>query len=430
MNLRSSSVVRLLLPVLAAVIGVVSCYAQTGTDIVAYEEDDDISIREDSVVIEGWDFEDFEVKIPRFVKLRNNHIIMNGANWNGLRKRLSRHDTIPFSIVHIGDSHLQADISTGYLRSQLQFDYGDAGRGLIAPLKLSRTNEPVDYYFRSDHSWSPLKFMSANWPRTMGFTGTSLTPSSSRTEITVGSRVTDTYSTFTDLTLMYCGDVEIEGVTLDDGTEIPNPAVVYSDNKARILLPKPTGKASVIFRTFNGFSLFGAYLSGARPGIFYNVIGNNGATYSSYNRVPQMGHGVASMHPDLIIISLGTNEAFGRFDEARQIDAIDKLIKDLRRTNPGADFLLVTPMECQRRSGKGFIINRNVKSVRYTILQYGKDHHIPVYDWYEIAGGDGASGKWVSEGLFGRDRIHHTVKGYRVEGFMLYDALIKEFNRK
>lgn len=389
---------------------------------LVYADDDERAIREDSIVIEGWEFEDFEVRIPRFVKLKSNHIDMNGADWSGLRKRLAEHEKVPFSIVHIGDSHLQADISTGYVRSQMQFDYGDAGRGLVVPLKLSRTNEPVDYYFRSTGSWSPIKFMSSHWSRTMGFTGASLAASTAGpVEITVGSRVTDTYSTFSEITLYYSGELKVDRVKLDDGTVIESPVTSNSDGALTVFLPKTTGNVTLTVTPGKGCMLFGAYLSGDRPGLFYNVIGNNGATYSSYNRVPDMGKGVASLHPDLVIISLGTNEAFGYFDEARMIDNIDKLVNEIRHNNPGAKILLVTPMECQRKGS----INHNVKNVRNTIVQYGKDHHIAVYDWYDIAGGDHASEKWVKEGLYGRDRIHHTVRGYRVQGYMLYDALTK-----
>lgn len=400
-------------------VGILSASAVSLQTEQSVLDDDDSAIREDSVVIEGWEFEDFEVRVPGFINLRKNNITMNGADWSGLRNDLARHDTVPFSIVHIGDSHLQADISTGYTRQQMQFDYGDAGRGLIVPLRLSRTNEPVDYYFKSPSSWSPLKFMSVNWPRTMGFTGASLKTGMSQVEITVGSRVTDTYSTFSDLWIFHGGDVVVEQVVLDDGTTIENPTTSYDRGLAKIYLPKPTGSATIRLRPGNDFSLYGAYLSGARPGLFYNVIGNNGATYFSYNRIPEMGRSVSLMHPNLIIISLGTNEAFGRVDHGRMIDAIDNLVSSLKQSNPKAKLLLVTPMECQRKGA----INSNVKVISNIIAQYGKDHHIAVYDWYHIAGGDGASRKWIAEGLYGGDRIHHTVKGYRLQGFMLYQAL-------
>lgn len=409
-------------------VGATNAFPVIRQDIVDNEDYDDSTIREDSVVIEGWEFEDFDVKIPRFINLKNNHIGMNGSDWTSLKKRLANHEVKPFSILHIGDSHLQADISTGYVRAQMQFDYGDAGRGLVVPLRLCRTNEPVDYFFKSDNAWTPLKFMSAHWPRTMGFTGASLLPNSTDVTVNIGSRVTDSFSTFSDISLLHSGQISVNYIILDDGSRMDNPHVEYGDGVSKIILMKPVGNITVNFCPGNNFSLYGAYLSGHRPGLFYNVIGNNGATYSSYNRIPAMGKSTSRLNPDLIIISLGTNEAFGRFDMARMLDSIDKLVKELQRNNPSAELLLTTPMECQRRSGRGYTINNNVKLVRNAIMMYGKDNHIPVYDWYEIAGGDRASSKWIEEGLYGRDRIHHTVKGYKVQGFMLYDALTKALN--
>ncbi len=410
-------------------VGTATLFASPRQDILDYE-DDESEIREDSVVIEGWEFEDFDVKIPRFVHLKDNNIIMNGANWTNLQKKLAAHETHPFSIVHIGDSHLQADISTGYVRSQMQFDYGDAGRGLIVPLKLNRTNEPVDYFFKSDNPWTTLKFMSAHWPRRMGFTGVSLLPNTQNVSLNIGSRVTDSFSTFSELSLLHFGDLKVNSVVLDDNTRIDNPTVDYGSDVTKIFLPKSVGNVTVNLTAGNDFALNGAYLSGHRPGLIYNVIGNNGATYSTYNRISGMGREVARLQPNLIIISLGTNEAFGNFNMARMIGSIDRLVKELHRNNPDSELLLVTPMECQRRSGKGYAVNQNVKSVRDAIMMYGKDNHIPVYDWYTVAGGAGASSKWIDEGLYGRDRIHHTVKGYKVQGFMLYDALTKALNNK
>lgn len=396
--------------------------ASASVDAVAQHVNvyDDSSIREDSIEIEGWDLSDFEVEIPAFVKLQSNQIDYNGADWSNLHSRIEECERIPFSIVHIGDSHLQADISTGYVRSQLQFDYGDAGRGLVTPFRLNHTNEPVDYFFRSNNSWSTIKFMSASWSREMGFTGVSLAPSqSSIKEITVGSKVSDSYSTFSDITLFHSGSIVVASVKLDDGKVIDSPVTEYSSGFTRIRLPKHTGSVSISFSTGGGFLLFGAHLSGDRPGLFYNVIGNNGATYYTYNRINKIGQGVALMKPDLVIISLGTNEAFGKVNQGGLNDNINRLVTKIRQSSPNAQLLLVTPMECQRKGS----INHNVKTVRNVIVQYGKKHNIAVYDWYEIAGGDRASEKWVREGLYGRDRIHHTVKGYRVQGFMLYAAL-------
>ena len=54
------------------------------------------------------------------------------------------------NIVHIGDSHIQADYFSGMLRMCLQKQFGNAGRGLIFPYKVAKTNEPYNYLTTTD----------------------------------------------------------------------------------------------------------------------------------------------------------------------------------------------------------------------------------------------------------------------------------------
>lgn len=116
-------------------------------------------------------------------------------------------------------------------------------------------------------------------------------------------------------------------------------------------------------------------------------------------------------------------------------------------------FLLVTPMECQRanyktvtkrvpakrRKGKrrtrtvtsrvkNYGVNTNILHLRNAMLNYADVHGIPVYDWYEVSGGDGASSDWISDGLYGKDRVHLTRDGYRLQGELLYKALKEALN--
>ncbi|WP_339887822.1 LysM peptidoglycan-binding domain-containing protein [uncultured Flavobacterium sp.] len=43
-------------------------------------------------------------------------------------------------VVHIGDSHIQADIMTDYMRQNLQNKFGNAGLGFVFPYKMAMTN--------------------------------------------------------------------------------------------------------------------------------------------------------------------------------------------------------------------------------------------------------------------------------------------------
>lgn len=388
--------------------------------------------------------DDIDIPIPSFIHRNTNHIIYNGADWSPLRRAFLGSADTPVSIVHIGDSHIQADISTGTTRELLQYDFGNAGRGLVSPLKMSGTNQPNDYVFQSHNSWNPVKLMSSAWRQTVGFTGTSIRPMTASAEITIGTSDRDDYNPFRSLTLFHNGSLTIRSVTSGSGEKL-DCRYVPSRDYTQIMLPSPQTRVTIDFTSAGDLTIYGAMLSGDRPGVYYHTIGNNGAAYETYNRIGNVGAGIAPLEPNLIIISLGTNEAFGKLNTSSFKNSIDRLVKNIRTANPDAILLLTTPMECHRsvvstrkvriknkkgrrrtvrRTSRSYTVNTNIAPLRNVILEYGRKNGIAVYDWYEVAGGRGASSSWISNKLFAKDRVHHTHKGYNVEGRLLYEALM------
>lgn len=421
------------------------CGFTSHSQTVDPDADSDIETRENPVIdVDNADDTEL-VSIPAYIKLNRNHVILNGANWSQLRNAMSKVGTHPVSIVHIGDSHLQADIATGHVRRSLQMDHGNAGRGLIAPLKMSGTNQPSDYTFASTMSWNAAKLMKWPWNQTMGFTGTSISPNQRQSHIMLSTGKDEDYNPFSAITLFHKGKLNVTRVENHEGTPMMFTASPSQDY-TYLQLTESVDNVKIYFDSAGDLTLFGASLSGNRPGVFYHTIGNNGAAYSTYNRVGNIGQGIVPLNPDLVIISLGTNEAFGRRNVPEFISAMDRLVKSIQGTNPNAQVMLVTPMECQksvystvnkrvkgrkRRSRsrtvkqkvRSYAVNANILPIRNAIMQYGKDNNIAVYDWYEVAGGQGASALWLKDKLFGNDRVHHTHKGYHLQGELLYMAL-------
>lgn len=423
------------------------------------DDPDDEQVRQNPVFDIDPD-DEIDIPVPSFINQSANHIIYNGADWSSVRSAFAKTATQPVSIVHIGDSHIQADMGTGVTRELLQYDFGNSGRGLIAPLKLCGTNQPTDYFFSSDNSWTPVKLMSRSWPYTMGFTGTSIHPNYSDGSFTIGTKESDDYNPFSSFTIFHGGKLTIDSIVSSEGFPVHFRSIPSRDYTQVVMASQET-KVKVYFSSKGDLTLYGISLSGNRPGVFYHAIGNNGATYATYNRIGNVGQGIKPLNPELIIVSLGTNEAFGRQDPDDFYKSIDRLVKNLRTSNPEAQLLLVTPMECQKsvskhvtkkvkvaakksRKGKGkgkrrstgggyrnvtttvksYVPNANIASLRNEILKYGKENNIAVLDWYAVAGGQGASNTWISNNLFSRDRVHHSLKGYRLQGRLMYDALI------
>ncbi|MCM1441853.1 MAG: GDSL-type esterase/lipase family protein, partial [Roseburia sp.] len=354
---------------LAALLWSIAASAQVDTISDNFDSQDSIRINPDIVYeVAGGD-----VAIPGFIRRSANHIEMNGADWSALKAKSAAGDGV-ISVVHIGDSHIQAEIGTSVTREMLQLRFGNAGRGLLSPRRLAGTNQPYDYRFESSRQWSSEKFMRAPWTNPMGFNGASLTLNGGVADITLSTvESDDDYNPFTRVTVFYSGEMIVTGVSDGDGIEVP-ATVVTSPGMTTLELWTSQTRVKIGFTMEGRFTLFGATLSGERPGVVYHAIGNNGATYSTYNRIASLGSGVAALDPDLIIISLGANEAFGRLELAAFRRSVSQMISTLRRENPQAQLLIVTPMECQRKQRKSrrrsatYVVNSNILPLRNELL--------------------------------------------------------------
>lgn len=368
-----------------------------------------------------------------FLKLNENKIKLNGHSWHSLIEKfnnIKQGGTV--SVVHIGDSHVQADGNTGRIRKLLQQDYGNAGRGLMIPYKLAGTNQPLDYKITSASPFTSAKLLKMPWPTQMGFTGISLFSETSRPTFKVTAP-----SPFVILNVFGEGKFTIEAVQAN-GKNVQFMAVPQTWG-VQIKFVEEITSADLVLNGTN-FNIFGFDARKAdSQGVLYHAIGNNGATYSTYSLIGNTGRDISVLSPDLVIISLGTNEAFGKLSDAAFYSNIDVLVSDIRKHNPNAEILLTTPSECQRsvystkavrRHGRRrttkvrtFQVNSNVNRMRNIIMKYASDKQLAIYDFYEVAGGQGSSAKWLQNRLLSSDRIHRTWAGYYLEGELLYHAL-------
>jgi len=406
-----------------------------------YEDDgSQANLRENTVTIENTEVAEHISEYP-FLNLNANHIALNGDNWNHLAKKISGSDSTKLNIVHIGDSHIQADVMTGRIRHNLQQKFGNGGRGLIVPLKIAGTNEPYSYSFTTDQPAMTAKLLSVPWLSDMRFTGASFTPRAMKYSISMGSKATNNYgiSPFDKLRLYSRGRFFIDRITDENGVPL-YPNIIPSTRYVDIILPVAVNAITLNLHSFEEVSFSGAELINGNTGIMYHAIGNNGAGFSNYNRISDFGKDISTLSPDLIVISLGTNDAFGKISEESFISEMDYLINELRKHNPKAKLLLVTPIECQKtirtyhRTRKGrkrryssyrsYAVNTRVADLAAAIRKYSRENRIPLYDLYEVAGGAGASAKWIEAKLMSKDRIHLSFQGYNIAGDMFSDALV------
>jgi len=79
-------------------------------------------------------------------------------------------------IVHLGDSHIQADIFTAKIRHRMQQNFGNAGFGFAFPYSLANTNNSSPIKFTGSGGFSASRNLYADISKPVGLSGISFEP--------------------------------------------------------------------------------------------------------------------------------------------------------------------------------------------------------------------------------------------------------------
>jgi len=337
------------------------------------------------------------------------------------------------NILHLGDSHIQADYFTNTTRRLLQQEFGNAGLGLNFPGRAAHTNESPQIYSSTTGQWvgSRLTFSQNMVP--IGIGGIAVKTELAGNSIRIKSLNKD--YTFNRITLFFQKDFSSYNMIVKDSANIPL-AVAGSfteeayTNVSKLVLPYSINQVQLetnqSLPTQKQFILFGVSLENSNPGIRYHIIGVNGAKYKQFASAKELLNQTPALNPDLIIISLGTNEATEHPYLDPKFDSyLDALTNELKNRNPNTIILLTTTPDFYKKRTRR---NPGIQIIKNKIIDFANSNNIPYWNLYEIAGGNHAADVWKKHKLLQTDGIHFTKKGYELQGQLLFDAIIKGYN--
>jgi lysophospholipase L1-like esterase len=372
------------------------------------------------------------------VQVDKNEILRpeNLIHWHTKTDRLIKREVSKVNIVHIGDSHIQADVLTHRTRTMLQKTFGNGGRGFIFPYRLIRSNSPLNLKIRKGGQWDGCQSTRSRDHCNFGITGASAATFDSAAYLMINpNRYDDMDYSFDRMKLFHYRtphnfDVLFRGtdsVILE--TDIQPLAkstslVTFRSHQDSFLLTFDKAKRQ------NMFQLFGMSLENNNPGVLYHAIGLNGAYLNSYLRNQFFDEQLQQLNPDLIIISLGTNDGYmsdSRFCIDCFRDRYRKLLKNIRVKNPNASILLTTPGDYYR---KRRYHNKNNFNIVAVIKALSEEFNTGVWDFNSIMGGEYSIRTWHRNGLSQNDLIHYTLEGYLVQGELLYEALMDSYEQR
>jgi lysophospholipase L1-like esterase len=143
------------------------------------------------------------------------------------------------------------------------------------------------------------------------------------------------------------------------------------------------------------------------------------------------------LKPQLVIISLGTNEAFGGINASQLRQEMNKTVWAIKEAAPEAAILFTTPPSGMmkkrqvpyKKKGKtryrlSYVRNPQVAVIRAEMIQFCKDNDIAWWDFHEAMKAD----KNFVRG-WSQDHVHFNAFGYTRQGNLLYDAIIASWEK-
>ncbi len=412
----------------------------------------EIETEENQVTLVSDTMEEKIKELPDFSKIDTTQLVRirypdsNPDFVNELRKKLSSRNC---RIIHYGDSQIEGDRITAYLRNRLQRMYRGSGPGFL-PIKpvyrqISAVVEPSENWERyaffdpTKEKFSHRKY--GTYLSVSRFTAYQKTLPDSitldslpiQTASVIVGKSDDTYlkfRRFTNIGLHYGNcNFPIKISVYNDGTLIQQDSLItdgrYHQYKIRTsttpsnLKIEFEGKVSADFYGLTldsnaGVQIDNVAMRGASGTIFAN------ANATTYNRM------VRQLNPKIVIMQYGGN-TMPYLKDSTDVDKYAKRIARqvnwIRKRTKSTSFIFIGPTD--------MCLPVNGKMETYPLLPYLNaklmetclDTNVAYWSMYDAMGGKGSMTLWVDEKLTAKDYMHFTWKGTKIISELFFTAL-------
>lgn len=394
------------------------------------------------------------------------------------------------NIVHIGDSHIQADLFTAKIRTQFQKVFGNGGFGFTFPYSVAKTNNSAPIRYSASGNFQSFRNLYADENRPVGLSGFSMEANSD--DFAIQLNVKDAQFNFTKLKVITPQNVNLFDVSVShknivverkvpkkithkvkpgevlggiadkynvslkalkkanglksdmirDGKvlTIPSKATQSKTSTKTEYIPielqpslfsndyyseTPLDKIAIVpNQEIDYFALNGLVLENNNSGVIYHSIGVNGAKASDYNKFRLFNEQLPALNPDLVIISLGTNESFDKQSGEQYFANLNQMIQGIKDKNPQACVLVMTPPpSVLHRKYKNTFIEKYAELIE----ENANVKNYAVWDLLQVFGGNKSIKRNAAKGYMARDKVHYSKAGYEKQGELFFEAFLQSY---
>jgi hypothetical protein len=357
----------------------------------------------------------------------------------------------PIRIIHYGDSQIEGDRITSYLRNRLQQKFGGMGVGLVPAeqvydFKFSINQKNFGLWYRYTlygqkdtaihHSYygalasfcrfsSPnidtSKLKSSNFEASVSFEPSPF--SYPNTKSFQQCRVFYAHNREPFVAELY------QGGSLADADIYPKSEKI---NAIRWSFEKPVAKIKITFKGADSPDIYGIALDGLNGIAVDNIAmrGNAGVVFTKMDARFLKEH-FKDLNVKLIILQYGGNVVPYIVDKYTYYENLfyAQLMR-LKELLPDVGIIVIGVADMSIKEKEGYVTYPNLEKVREALKNATMKAGAAYWDMYEAMGGKNSMPSWVfaDPPLASSDFVHFNVRGSRIIAQMFYNSLIYEYN--
>ncbi len=351
-------------------------------------------------------------------------------------------------ILHYGDSQIEGDRMTAYIRQRMQNQFGGNGPGLIPAMNVYNT-----ITFKQTYSENFKRYTCFGGPKLKnkkyGVMASSARFTAELDSVTLNNETAEkeawieiepgksAYSRakqFSMLRMFYTNCVKPCGIKVfQNGTLIHEDSLV-NDSKAHtfeLSFATTPGKLrfqfnSIVSPTINGFSLEGDF------GVQVSNIGMRGSSGTIFGSIDHamLSKQYNELNAELFIMQFGGN-AVPAFKDSSSVRNFARYFRGqlntIKKIRPSATIIVIGPSDMSKLDNGIFItyplLPYCVEQMKKVALETGSCY----WDLFGAMGGLNSMPAWVEQGLAGKDYIHFSNKGASIASQLFFDAFAAEY---
>lgn len=348
-------------------------------------------------------------------------------------------------ILHFGDSQIEGDRMTGFIRQRIQEKFGGYGPGLVPANNLYST-----FAFRQNFSENFIRYTCFGGAKLSSKRYGVLNSAARFTAETIDSNATVQEAwievgpggnlahgrarSYNQVKIFYNSCTVPCGLKVYQGGSVIHEENLYTDGASHTVsleFESNPGTLKFVFRSKKSPNIVGFSLEGDYGVQVDNIAmrGHSGTFFGAIDR-SSFSQMMQDIHVDMVIMQFGGNSVPYLKDSAdvrRNANYFVGQFQTLKRLKPDVAVLMIGPSDMSRFA--------DGKYETYSLLPYWisqlkvacRKAGVGYWDLFEAMGGVNSMPAWVEKELGRSDHVHFSGKGSIIAAQLFYDAFVREY---